>query len=437
VSRKKTSNTEFENTTGVNADEIGGDGTASLAALQPVTGPGLKTQRRRDPIHTATPSTVRAINRSIILDLVRLYQPISRAELSQRTGIFRSNISDIVEELLEQELVVEKRGTAAGRGRVPMLLSLNRDGAGVLAVSVRAAKTVVAAAGLTGKVYDTVTFETPQEPSEFTKALLQTIARFRKRFAGQRAALQEIGIGVPGLVNATVGRVLWLPQLPDYSGLELQTEIEKACGISTAVDNDSNLATLAELWSNEAADLSNFVVVVIGDVGVGAGIVFNRELYRGHDTSFAAEFGHMIVDPAGPECRCGRCGCWELYVSDHATWTRYADDSRTFTELRFKELLDLAFAADKRALGAVTETAKYLSIGLSNIFLALNPEVIIVAGQIVNAWAMVQHSVRNVFRLPRLNVPLRAASLNMEELYLQGAVRLALRKAFAKPKLGW
>ena len=405
---------------------------------QPAIERVLKAEPRHALIHTATPSTVRAINRSIILNLIRLHQPISRAELSNRTGIFRSNISDIVEELIAQELVVEKRGRPIGPGRVPMLLSLNSDGARVLAVSVRPSETLVAAAGLTGRIYHSLAFETPRGPREFTKTLLATIAKFRERYRGHGAALQEIGIGVPGLVNASNGQILWLPALPEYSGLELAAEIEEHCAISTAIDNDSNLAALAELWSNETADLSNFVVVVIGDVGVGAGIVLNRELYRGHDTSFAAEFGHMIVDPAGPECSCGRRGCWELYVSDRATWTRYARASeQEFNESRFKELLRLAFAGDKRALGALSDTAKYLSIGLSNIFLALNPEIIIVAGQVVNAWDLIQHTVRRVFRLPILSVPIRAARPDIEQLYLQGAVRLALRKAFAKPKLGW
>jgi predicted NBD/HSP70 family sugar kinase len=438
VSRKKTHSVEFGTTTDTAENNSGGNGTArSVTAPQPASERAVKAQPRR-LIHTATPSTVRAINRSIILNLIRLHQPISRAELSQRTGIFRSNISDIVEELLEQELVIERRGTAVGRGRVPMLLSLNSEGARVLAVSVRPAETLVAAAGLTGRIYHSVAFETPRRPREFTRTLLATITKFRERYPGQGAGLQEIGIGVPGLVNASNGQILWLPELPDYSGLELPAEIQEHCGISTAIDNDSNLAALAELWSNETADLSNFVVVVIGDVGVGAGIVLNRELYRGHDTSFAAEFGHMIVDPAGPECSCGRRGCWELYVSDRATWTRYSRASQQeFSESRFKELLRLAFAGDKRALGALSDTAKYLSIGLSNIFLALNPEVIIVAGQVVNAWDLIQDTVRRVFRLPILNVPIRAARPDIEQLYLQGAVRLALRKAFAKPKLGW
>jgi N-acetylglucosamine repressor len=439
MSRKKTYSVPFGTTTDAKAGN--GDGhltEPTVGGPQPAAERALKAEPTHALIHTATPSTVRAINRSLILNLIRLHQPISRAELSQRTGIFRSNISDIVEELIEQQLVVEKRGRAIGPGRVPMLLSLNSDGARVLAVSVRPSETLVAAAGLTGRIYHSLAFETPRGPREFTKMLLGTITKFRERYPGHGAALQEIGIGVPGLVNASNGQILWLPALPEYSGLELAAAIEEHCGISTAIDNDSNLAALAELWSNETADLSNFVVVVIGDVGVGAGIVLNRELYRGHDTSFAAEFGHMIVDPAGPECSCGRRGCWELFVSDRATWTRYARaGEQEFSESRFKELLRLAFAGDKRAWGALSDTAKYLSLGLSNIFLALNPEIIIVAGQVVKAWDLIQHTVGRVFRLPILSVPIRAARPDIEQLYLQGAVRLALRKAFAKPKLGW
>ena len=403
--------------------------------------PGDRTsalERRNPLIHTATPSTVREVNRSIILNLIRRHQPISRAELSQRTGIFRSNISDIVDELVGQDLVVEKRGIAVGRGRVPTLLSLNGNSFRVLAVSVRPSETLVAAAGLTGKISKRVTFETPRNPREFVRKLLKTIAQFHEQHPGKASGLQEIGVGVPGLVKASAGQVLWIPALPEYSGFELAAEIEKRSGISTAADNDSNLAALAELWVDETADLSDFVVLVIGDVGVGAGIILNRELYRGHDTSFAAEFGHMTIDLAGAECSCGRRGCWELYVSDRATWQRYLPKSPTeFDPSRFQELLDLAHQGNQQALGALGETAKYLSVGISNIFLALNPEVIIVAGCIAKAWDLIQNTVVRSFSPPGLNVPIRTARPDLEQLYLRGAIRLALRKAFAKPKLGW
>src|SRR3954447_22583825 len=87
-------------------------------------------------IHTATPSSVRDVNRSIVLNLVRLYQPISRVDLSNRTGIFRSSVSAIVDELVNDGLLLEKRAQPSGRGRVPVDLSLNPNGFRVLGVSI-------------------------------------------------------------------------------------------------------------------------------------------------------------------------------------------------------------------------------------------------------------------------------------------------------------
>ena len=177
MSRKKTYSVAFGTTTDAKAGNGDGNLTRRSASVpQPAVERALKAEPRHALIHTATPSTVRAINRSIILNLIRLHQPISRAELSHRTGIFRSNISDIVEELIAQELVVEKRGRPIGPGRVPMLLSLNSDGARVLAVSVRPSETLVAAAGLTGnpartsRVYQDVAGDNCEIPREIPRS---------------------------------------------------------------------------------------------------------------------------------------------------------------------------------------------------------------------------------------------------------------------------
>jgi len=124
------------------------------------------------------------------------------------------------------------------------------------------------------------------------------------------------------------------------------------------IDNDCNLAAQAELWLNEkeAPGLDDFVLLEIGDVEVGAGIILNRRLYRGHGSSFAAEFGDVVVDPEGPRCRCGRRECLELYVCDGAIWRSYSPKSQ-FSAPGFATLCQLARRRDARALAAFEKTA--------------------------------------------------------------------------------
>ena len=382
---------------------------------------------------TATPSSVRDANRSIILNLIRLHQPISRAALSAHTGIYRSNVSGIVEDLIARDLLTERRGKPEGRGRVPIFLSLKADGFWVLGINMRPHKTTVALAGLTGEARAQVEFNTPSRP----EALVAEIAAAAKQLSGGRE-IQQVGMSLPGLVQADSGLVRWLPKLPAYSGFNMAPELQRSLGSPAAVDNDCNLGALAELWLSEAENdhIRDFVFLEIGDVGVGAGILLNRELYRGHDVTLAAEFGHMIVDPDGPECACGRRGCWELFVCDRAAWDDFSPGTN-FTAARFERYLETVAAGDANACKAAQRTARYLSLGISNIAFALNPAAIVVAGKITRIWNTVHHTIEEAFASNKLEVYVRPAKLEAGEMFLRGAIHLALSQVFARPKLGW
>lgn len=401
--------------------------------------PGAHRERLHSKINTATPSTVRDVNRFIVLNLIRLHQPISRVSLSRRTGIFRSNVSAIVDQLIQEGFLVERRATPEGRGRVPFMLSLNESGFRTLGVSIRLLRTSVASSGLAGRIQRTFSFETPQNPAELVRRIARIAKRLQNEEAnGTRESFRQFGISVPGLVNSKTGDLLWLPALPEYSGFALRSELERQTGVPTAIDNDGNLGAMAELWlgEKEIAGLENFVFLEVGDAGVGAGLILNRAVYAGHDSTFASEFGHMIIDPAGPKCSCGRPGCWELYVCDRAVWRRYCPETK-FDTARFDNLIERAQRGEPRAVQVFREAAHYLSLGISNIVFSLNPEVIIMAGKITKVWNLVRQTLENDFSSPKIKLRIRPARLEAEELFLHGAISLAVSQAFSKPKLGW
>lgn len=387
-------------------------------------------------MYSATPASVREINRTIVLNLIRLTNPISRIDLARQSGIGRSNISGIVDELIENGLVREVRGRSSGPGRVPYHLFLNDDSFAVLAVSVRPLRTTIATSGLTGRLLNTVSFPTPVEPESMVKTI--TSACLRLRSDHQNGAMfREIGISVPGLVNFDTGDLLWLPALPQYSGFGLGTEVRAATGISTAVDNDCNIGALAELWLAEQRrePLSDFLFIEIGDFGVGGGIVLNRSVYRGSDATYAAEFGHMSIDANGPKCNCGRRGCWQLYVSNRATFQRYRPRAK-FEPAAFEGLLQALRREESRALDTMFTTADYLSLGISSLAFGLNPSRIFLAGAITSAWDLISDRIASAHSSVRAPVRITPASCDEDSLFLQGAVSLALRDAFANPRLG-
>jgi len=387
------------------------------------------------PIRTATPSSVRAVNRSIMLELIRCRQPLSRADLARFTGIFRSSVSDIVDELIEDKLVAEERAVPSQRGRVPMSLRLNDAGYPVLGLVIRPAYCQIARAGLNGRIDKRVTFRTPASPKRLVQALARAIRLWQE---GAAPEFRRIGIAIPGHVDAHAGRILWAPTHTELTDFPIAREIFLQTGIETLADNDCNLGALSELWLAKARDKepsTNFILLNVSDFGAGAGAVLNGEMYLGHDANFAAEVGHMVVEPNGVPCRCGRRGCWERYVSNEATWRRVHPRS-PFTVERFDEMLLSARNGDKQAFAGFRETARYLSLGISNIGFLFNPAEVILAGRITAIWDLLRADVETLYGAVQLRCSIRPARLSADDSLLHGAVCLALRDAFAKPKFG-
>ncbi len=387
---------------------------------------------------TATPQTIRHVNRSILLNLIRLHQPVSRAELSRITGMHRSNVSVNIEELIAEGLLREERAKPIGRGRVPFFLYVSEDSVYVLAVNLRVSETTIALGQLSGKIEKLTSFNTPKDPELFVQVLDREIRRLLMTVRPSlRKFIRNLIVSVPGHVRSKMQGDVWIPALPGYSGFSLRASIEARTGIPTDVMNNASLGALAEMRLEEMqhVKLKDFIFLLIGDVGTGSGLIFNHQLYLGHDLTYAGEFGHMVIDPAGPKCPCGKNGCWQLYVCDRATLERYRP-GKQFTPAGFQQFLQKAKERDPRAIAALHETIKYLALGISNISQALNPEVVIFGGEITGLWDVLYPEITK--QLSKLNTAaaIRPAKDNIDQLFLQGAIHLGLRKIFDPPTMG-
>jgi len=342
-----------------------------------------------------------------------------------------------VDGLIAEELIVEKRGTPKGRGRVPILLSLNPEAFLVAGASIRVDQTAVCIAGANGNLHAQATFRTPSKPGPFLEELRRAVNQVLTFLPGKRPSdIREMCISVPGLVRLDTGEIHWIPSLPRYSGFALGTQAQAATGIRTAVANDCELAAVAEVWfSKDPSHLRDFVFLDIGPVGVGAGVMINGELCKGHAASFAGVFGHIVIAPSGPLCECGRRGCWECYVSDRATWARY-DPQKKLTTHRFRRLIQRAREGEDNALRVFRETAQYLSLGISNIMFALNPQLVITSGSIVEVWDAILPVLLTAYASPRIEFRVRPSTMKAEDLFLRGAVIFALSDLYAKPEVG-
>ncbi len=387
---------------------------------------------------TATPQTIRLLNRSIVMNLIARNQPISRAGLARLTGMHRSNISIIVEGLIREGLLREEPAKPLGKGRIPLALFVREDSISVLAVSLRVSETTIALGRLTGKIAAQISFPTPSDADSFVVLLDKEIRGLLKRTGvdGRRSVL-NLNISVPGHLRPKSSDSVWIPALPGYSGFRLRTLIESKTRIPTAVMNNAGIGALAELWleEKEHPHPRDFVFLFVGDMGTGSGLILNQQLYLGHDRTFAGEFGHTVIEPNGPLCACGRLGCWQLYVSDHATWQRY-QPKKPFSAANFREFLHRVRQQEARALACLFDTARYMALGIYNISQVLNPGSVVVGGEITGVWDVFELQLRKHLAKLDSQIPVRPSRIrNIDELFLHGAVQLGLRSVFGPPSV--
>jgi predicted NBD/HSP70 family sugar kinase len=342
--------------------------------------------------NVARSNTIRDINRQIILNYVREKGPISRADIAKITALQRSTVSLIVEELLQTGLIEEIYGESSG-GRPPQLLSLRTSHAFAIGVDLGKKTTIVATTDLSGQILDREEFPTDKD---FDKTIEMVIAATNALNRRNGGSVQGIGISIPGMVESWTGDVLLVPHL-DWRRPKFAESITLATGLPVNVENDANAAALAELWFGrpEISNVRDFILVYITN-GIGTGVVFDGQIYRGKG-GVAGEFGHMTIGANAPiACAAGSHTCWEAFASERAAVARYinlANKKNGASEIEFSELVDRALAGEDHAVAALKETAHYIGVGISNLIQGLSPEVAVVTGTIVRAWPLIGEDI--------------------------------------------
>lgn len=386
--------------------------------------------------NVARSNTIRDINRQIVLNYVRERGPISRAEIAHETALQRSTVSLIVEELRVDGLIEEVSGESTG-GRPPILLSLRTADAVAIGVDVGTNKTIVATSDLAGRVLEEESFDTSPDAEITTRHIIERANKLLRRNNG---TIEGIGVSLPGLVNSD-GTELFVPTF-NWRDIPLAKDLNAGTGLPVTIDNDANAAALAELWFGrpEIREVRDFILVLVED-GVGTGIVFDGQVYRGENGA-AGEFGHMTIGQGAPvACASGSRECWEAFASERSAIARYKNLSRNLNgaaDITFSDLIDQALRGEGPARTALKETATYLGIGIANLIRGLAPEAVIVGGPIVRSWPVIAEDIRTTVEtticrgLPSTHI---IASTLGPEPTLMGAISLVLASKFASVSL--
>ena len=372
----------------------------------------------------ASSEVARDMNRDVVLELIRARQPVSRADLARLSGLQRSTVSEIVEDLMREEWVREGSVARRPRGRRPTMLGLNEDLV-ILVADVRPRQAIVAVVDLNGHFLSRDVVTIVSNPERAIENIVGSMQRLRGKHPGK--SFEGVGISLPGRVDPVTQRLIFAPNLK-WSDVDIRGAVEKAMGLKVEMDNAANAWLLSEVWFGKMDGVRNAVLVTISE-GVGTGAMANGQPVYGMN-GMAGEFGHIVLDPSGPQCACGARGCWETFASSDAALRFFAARNKGNADVSIAELHALAEEGDMDAIAALMEQARNIGRGLRLVTAALSPEVIFIAGDITVVWGLVGPVIEAEMKSTMLagTAPRLASSEEGGLARLRGAAALVLQR---------
>ena len=374
----------------------------------------------------------RQINRNLIFNQIRTRQPISRADLARASGLQRSTVSLIVEELLAERWIVEGSMGRLPRGRRPTFLNINSQ-RGVLALDIHPSQTTLAIADLGGTIIAQQLISLPEDPQRVVATIVSAIQKIIA--ANSDRSFDGIGISLPGRLDlkdtkSAAGKSL--PEKPIFAPnirwpiQQIKSRVEQAIGLPVVADNVANACALSEVWFGDSDGMHDLVAVNVSE-GLGTGIFANGRILRGEGGS-AGEFGHVQMDPEGLPCNCGSRGCWETLAANPAGMRYYAE-AASKPSPPFEEVLRLAQTNDPAAIRAIDRMCFALGRGMHMIASALAPAEIILVGDITTIWNMAGPIIESAMRRnPLARVPRLRAAQEGNKARLRSAVALVMHE---------
>lgn len=351
---------------------------------------------------SASNKTPRQINRNLVFNLIRTRQSLSRADLARVSGLQRSTVSLIVEDLIAEKWILEGPTGAAPRGRKPTSLELNHQRA-VIALDIQPVQSTLAVTDLGGKIVAQQVIELPSEPGRAIQPMVSAIKKLMQEHKSK--SFDGIGVSLPGRADPQMEKLIFAPNL-NWPALSIKSRLQRATGLRVEMDNVANACALAEVWFGDSDGVRDLVVVNVSE-GIGTGIFANGRILRGAN-GMAGEFGHVQMTANGPLCGCGNRGCWETVASNRAGLRYFQEMSGRRAPSSFAALVKMAQADDADAIRALEKMASHLGKGLRMIASALAPSEMIVVGDITSVWYLLGGAIEAELKR---NAPAKAPKL--------------------------
>jgi len=387
------------------------------------------------PVSPATTQDdVRRHNLSRLLRHLHVEGATSRADLTAMTGLNRSTVKALTEDLVSMSLLRETAPVGrGGAGRPSITVEPEPDGVYVLALDVGVEHMTAVRIGVGGVVLDRRELQQSVSDYSVKRTLTRLVRLARQLFEGapKGGVCLGIGVGVCGVVSAEDGLVRFAPNL-GWVDVPLRDLLAERLGTSLPIDlgNDGDLGAVAENLRGVARGVLD-LVYVSGEVGIGGGILLDGRPLRGTG-GYAGEIGHMCVDPRGRLCRCGRRGCWETEISDQAVLLSTGAPAGS----SLTDVLQAHAAGARWTQAGMRRVGRFLGLGVGNLVNVFNPELIVFGGAVRHIYTDTEPYVREALetslRAPAEQVRLEVAGLGDDSVAV-GAAELGFARLLDDP----
>jgi glucokinase len=340
---------------------------------------------------------LRGLNLETVLAVAMQHEgPFTRAELIRATGLSAPTVGTLVSQLMQIGVVSDLGAGPSRGGRRPSSMEFNARHGFVAGIDLGPTRTRLALADLRGERLADRIMPTP--PRLGPHALLARIAgalRALMEESGVPASrLAAVGAGAPGAVDRDRGLVTSAPNLQGWSQVPMRDLLEQTLQAPVQVENDVNLAVLGEHWRGAARGHDTCAFVFVG-TGIGAGILIDGELHRGHHF-MAGEIGVMCMGPQYVDVDYGERGCFETLAGLHGLAERWPQASRSDPAGWVSGLFEAAMNGDRRARKIVDETARLIAIAVANVAAVVDPTLVVLGGALFAQAESLVHEVRKL-----------------------------------------
>lgn len=328
---------------------------------------------------------VRKYHYFLLLSLIQKHKQVSRSQLAELTQMSNTTVGKIVKELINDNLVIEVGQVEGDVGRRATIIELNPTGAYIIGVELELSSVKIALVSLNGRVVEKQQFKfgIKGNPELVLEQVISEIQILLNKIGIDNAdKVIAIGLSMPGLVSWPDGKVHMVPQF-HWNDVQIKHYLEEKLNYIVYVDNHVRSVLLAESLFGNNHKYKNAVCIYIGS-GVGGAVMINGEISRGACNTLG-EIGHITMDPNGPLCDCGRLGCLQTYIC-----------SSELEKQAQKPIQDIftAYENDEDWSARLIHRAKkYLGIAISNVICMYNPEVVMLAGPMIQDYPILLEDI--------------------------------------------